>query len=264
MDLELGGKVALVTGGSKGIGKAVALELAREGADVAICARTRDVLEETARELAQETGRRIVPLVTDVRRADRVDALIEETVAALGKLDILVNNAGQPGGLVTGALKDVTDDAMLEDLNTKFMGYLRCARAAAPHMQRQGWGRIINIGGGSGRQSGVYSGVRNIAIVHLSKSLSDELGPSGITVNVIHPGLTRTPYVGEMVAKRAKEQGSTVEEMERRMAQNSAIRRIVDASEIGYLVAFLASPKSGCITGEVIGASGGSSRAVFT
>ncbi len=104
MDLELGGKVALVTGGSKGIGKAVALELSREGADVAICARTQDVLEESARELAQETGRRIVPLVTDVRRADRVDALIAATVAAFGRIDILVNTAGQPGGLVTGAL----------------------------------------------------------------------------------------------------------------------------------------------------------------
>ncbi|MEE9286281.1 MAG: SDR family oxidoreductase [Dehalococcoidia bacterium] len=265
MDLELTGKAALVTGGSKGIGKAVALELAREGADVAICARTQDALEATARDLAQQTGRRVVPIVADVSQAADVDRLVEATVEALGRLDILVNNAGMPGGLTRAPVTNVTDEAMMEDLNVKFMGVLRCARAAVPHMQRQGFGRIINIAGQSARQSGTYStGVRNIAIVHLSKALSDELGSSGITVNVVHPGLTRTEYVDAMVAARAKEEGASVDEMEQRMTEHTAIRRIVDAREIAYLVAYLASPKAACITGEVIGANGGSSRAVFT
>jgi len=133
----------------------------------------------------------------------------------------------------------------------------------SPHMQRQGWGRIINIGGLSGRQSTVISGLRNAAIVHLTKSLSDQLGPHGITVNLIHPGATRTERSGPTYAEQARQQGVSVEEIERRVAQNIAIRRIVDAKEIGYVVCFLASPKGTAITGETIAAGGGSMRAVF-
>ena len=154
MDLELAGKSALVTGGSIGIGKAIARELALEGADVAICARGRERLEGSALEIAEETGRRIVPIVADVSSTEQVETMVKKVVTALGSLDILVNNAGVPGGLALGPLETVTDEAMMEDLNTKFMGYLRCARAAAPHMQRNGWGRIVNIGGMSARRSG--------------------------------------------------------------------------------------------------------------
>ncbi len=265
MDLELKGKVALVTGGSKGIGRAIAFELAREGADVAICARGQETLEAAAKEIERETGRRVLPVVADVSKTAEVERMVAQVVQVLGRIDILVNNAGQPGGLATGPLAKVTDSAMLEDLNTKLMGYLRCARAVAPVMQRQGWGRIVNIGGMSARQSGTYStGVRNIAIVHLSKALSDELGPSGITVNVVHPAATRTEWLDKRLADQARQQGTTVEEIERRMAQQNATRRIVDAREIAYLVAFLASPRSVAVTGEVIGATGGSSRAVTT
>jgi NAD(P)-dependent dehydrogenase (short-subunit alcohol dehydrogenase family) len=263
MDLELAGKVAIVTGGSRGVGKAIAQELAREGVDVAICARHRDSLEASAHELARETGRRILPVTADTTSRESVEQMVKETAAALGRVDILVNNASTPGGLVRGALADATDDALLEDINTKVVGYFRCAKAAAPHMQRQGWGRIINIGGLSGRQSAVISGLRNAAIVHLTKSLSDQLGPHGITVNLVHPGTTRTERSGPMYAEQARQQGITVEEIERRIAQNIAIRRIVEAKEIGYVVAFLASPKSTAITGEVIAAGGGSMRAVF-
>ena len=265
MDLELHGRVALVTGGSRGIGKAIARQLALEGAEVAICARARERLEATAQELSQESGRRIFPVVADVANSEQVDRLVQATLEAFSRLDILVNNAGQPGGLARGPLPTVTDKAMLEDINVKFMGYLRCARAAAPSMQQQSWGRIIHIGGLSARQSGSYSaGARNIAIAHLSKTLSDELGPSGITSNVVHPGATRTEYLDELAAAEARRQGTTVEEAERRWTQDTAIGRIVDAQEIAYVVAFLASPKAAAITGEVIAAGGGSSRAVFT
>ncbi|MGH8055896.1 MAG: SDR family NAD(P)-dependent oxidoreductase [Candidatus Entotheonellia bacterium] len=263
MDLELAGKVAIVTGGSRGVGKAIAKELAREGVDVAICARSRGALEESASELARDTGRRIIPVPADTTSRESVEQMVKETVAALGRVDILVNNASTPGGLVRGSLADATEDALLEDINTKVVGYFRCAKAVAPHMQSQGWGRIINIGGLSGRQSAVLSGLRNAAIVHLTKVLSDQLGPQGITVNLIHPGATRTERTGPTYAERARQEGVTVEEIERRAAQNIAIRRIVDAKEIGYVVCFLASPKSIAITGEVIAAGGGSMRAVF-
>jgi NAD(P)-dependent dehydrogenase (short-subunit alcohol dehydrogenase family) len=263
MDLELNGKVAIVTGGSRGVGKAIALELAHEGVDVVICGRARDTLEAAAKELAGATGRRIVPIPADTTDRAAVEQMVKETVAQLGHVDILVNNAATPGGLVQGPLAEASDELLLEDLNTKVVGYFRCAKAVAPYMQRQGWGRIINIGGLSGRQSGNLSGLRNAALAHLTKTLSDQLGPYGITVNLVHPGTTRTERSGPLYAERARREGITVEEVERRIAQNIAIRRIVDAQEIGYVVAFLASPKATAITGEVIAAGGGSQRAVF-
>jgi NAD(P)-dependent dehydrogenase (short-subunit alcohol dehydrogenase family) len=263
MDLELTGKVAIVTGGSRGVGKAIALELAREGVDVVICGRNREALETAATELTRETGRRIVPVPTDTTARASVEQMVKETVATLGKVDILVNNAATPGGLVQGSLAEASEESLLEDINTKVVGYFRCAREVAPHMQRQGWGRIINIGGLSGRRSGNISGLRNAAIVHLTKTLSDQLGPSGITVNLVHPGTTRTERSGPMYTERARQQGVSVEEIERRIAQENAIRRIVDAKEIGYVVAFLASPKATAITGEVIAAGGGTMRAVY-
>jgi NAD(P)-dependent dehydrogenase (short-subunit alcohol dehydrogenase family) len=263
MALELAGKVALVTGGSRGVGKGIALELAREGVDVVICGRNRDTLEASAKEVAGETGRRIVAVPADTTNRESVEQLVKETIANLVRVDILVYNASTPGGMVQGPLAEASDELLLEDINTKVVGYFRCAKAVAPHMQHQGWGRIINIGGLSGRQSGNLSGLRNAAIVHLTKTLSDQLGPHGVTVNLVHPGTTRTERSGPMYAERARREGVTVEEIERRVSQNTAIRRIVEAKEIGYVVAFLASPKATAITGEVMAAGGGSQRAVF-
>src|SRR5437899_2435849 len=221
MDLGLAGKVAIVTGGSKGIGKAIAQELAGEGVDVAICARERRVLEEAAKTLAAATRHRIVPIGCDTTSTKSVQDLVEATVAQLGRVDILVNNASTPGGVVTGPLASADDELLLEDINTKVVGYMRCEKAAAPHMQRAGWGRIVNIGGLSGRRAGNISGLRNAAIVHLTKTLADQLGASGITVNLVHPGATRTER--------------TDAETERRASSN-AIRRIVDAKEIAQVV----------------------------
>jgi NAD(P)-dependent dehydrogenase (short-subunit alcohol dehydrogenase family) len=249
MELELAGKVAIVTGGSKGVGKAIAQELAQEGVNVVVCARHREALEETARALAQATGRRIVPIVADTTRWESVTRLVETTLTELGRIDILVNNAATPGGLVRGALAEADEGALLEDIDTKVVGYLRCAKAVAPHMQQRGWGRIINIGGLSGRRSGVISGLRNAAVVHLTKTLADQLGPHGITVNLVHPGATRTERTDQETARRA--------------AQSNAIRRMVDAQEIGQVVTFLASTKGAAITGVAIDASGGSIPVMF-
>jgi NAD(P)-dependent dehydrogenase (short-subunit alcohol dehydrogenase family) len=249
MDLELTGRVAVVTGGSHGIGKAVAQELAREGVNVVVCARHREALEETARALAQATGRRIVPIPTDTTNWESVSRMVETTLTELGRIDILVNNAATPGGLVRGELAEADEGDLLADINTKVVGYFRCAKAVAPHMQQRGWGRIINIGGLSGRRSGVISGMRNAAVVHLTKTLADQLGSHGITVNLVHPGATRTERTGEEAARRA--------------AQANAIHRMVDAQEIAQVVAFLASTKAAAVTGVSIDASGGSIPVVF-
>jgi len=248
MDLGLTGRVAIVTGGSRGIGRAIAQVLASEGVDVAICARQRQALDEAAKALTQETGRRVIPIVADTMSSESVAHLVDATLKAFGHVDVLVNNASTPGGMVRGPLAEADDKTLLEDIDTKVVGYMRCAKAVAPHMQQRRWGRIINIGGLSGRRSGNISGLRNAAIVHLTKTLADELGAHGITVNLVHPGATRTER--------------TDAETERRAASN-AIRRIVDAREIAQVVTFLASTKAANVTGVAIDASGGSIPVMF-
>jgi NAD(P)-dependent dehydrogenase (short-subunit alcohol dehydrogenase family) len=246
MDLQLTGKRAIVTGGSRGIGKAIARQLAEEGVDVAIAARTKPALEATAAELAQATGRRVVPIAADMGDDASVKALVQAAREALGGIDILVNDAAAPGGTVPSAKIDqIATDNLLFDFNVKLAGYLRAAQAVAPLMVAQGWGRIINIGGGAARRTGNYiAGVRNSAVSSLTKNLADELGPKGVNVVAIHPGTTRA--------------GQTIDPaVEARAKASVSIGRIVDASEIAYLVAFLASPKSIAINGETIAAGGG-------
>src|SRR5450631_4500276 len=147
MDLGLQGKHAIVTGGSRGIGKAIARELAREGVDVAIVARNRGDLEATARELGAETNRRIVPLAADVTSKDQVDRMVAEAAQQLGGLHILVNSGSAPGGsaTATGPIETVIDEDLLQDFNVKYVGALRCSRAVIPFLKKEGWGRIINI-----------------------------------------------------------------------------------------------------------------------
>ena len=245
MDLQLNAKRAIVTGGSRGIGKAVARQLAEEGVDVVIAARGRDALEATAVELRALTGRRIIPVVVDTGDDASVRALVEAAIGELGGIDILVNNAAAPGGIAPAArLGQVVAQNLLDDVNVKVMGYLRTAGAVAPHQIRHGWGRIINIGGLAARRTGNYVGsVRNAGVTAITKNLADELGPQGINVVAIHPGATRTERTDP--ASEAK------------YAASNSIGRLVDASEIAWLVAILASPKSIAINGETIQAGGG-------
>ena len=265
MDLELRGKTAIVTGGSRGIGKAIARELAREGVDVAVVARTAEVLERSAAELSAETGQRVVPIVVDTAQDASVRAMVEQAAAALGHLDILVNCAAQPGGQAPPPrLDEITDDVFFSDVNVKVMGYLRCARAVAPHMIERGWGRIISLSGLAARQTGSTVGsIRNVAVVALTKNLAEEFAPHGINVTVVHPGITRTEATPGVLESRAKRLGISVEEAEKRMGQGSLIGRLVDAREIAYVVTFLASPRAAAITGDVIAAGGGAARSIF-
>src|SRR6516162_3411098 len=195
MDLGLQGKHAIVTGGSRGIGKAIARELAREGVDVAIVARTKADLEATARELATVTNRRILPLAADVTSKEQVERVVAEAARELGGLHILVNSGSHPGGstTATGPIETVVDEDLIEDFNIKYVGALRCARAVIPFMKEAGWGRIINLSGGA----------RNAGLVHMTKTLSVQLGRHGITVNCIHPGTTRTERTPSLLSARA-------------------------------------------------------------
>ena len=261
MDLELTGKVALVTGGSKGIGKAIALELAREGVDVAIAARSKDVLDATAAEIASETGRKVIGIQTDTTSWDDVQNMVATTIAEFGSVDILVNSAAMVGGQVRGNLEEAQEKDLIEDLDTKVVGYFRCIKAVAPHMKAQKWGRVISIGGVSARQSTIY-GLRNAAVVHMTKTLSDQLGADGITLNVVHPGLTLSEVIQDRLDAQAESQGVSREEVDSAVSQNVAIGRPIDPRELAWLTAYLASPKAECVTGEVIAAGGGAKGGV--
>ena len=271
MDFGLQGKHALVAGGSRGIGKAIARELAQEGVDVVISSRSLEELKETAREIGDEKGRRVIPLALDVTRREQVDRVVSEAAELLGGLHILVNCASLPGGspTATGPIESVNEDDLLRDFDVKYVGALRCARAAIPFLKEQGWGRIINISGTNARTAGNLSGgARNVSMVHLTKTLSTQLGRYGITVNCIHPGVTRTERTPGLLAGRAAELGISAEEVEQRdfvpdSPRGNAICRMVDASEIAYLTAFLASDKSWAISGEVITATGGAGNSVY-
>src|SRR5438093_8346315 len=271
MDLGLRGKHAIVTGGSLGIGKAIARELAREGVDVAIVARTKAQLEAAARELAGETGQLVMSLVADVSSKEQVDDMVAQAVRQLGGLHILVNSGSPPGGsaTATGAMETIVDEDLLHDFNVKYVGALRCARAAIPHLKQQGWGRIINISGTNARNAGNLSGgARNGSLVHFTKTLAVQLGRYGITVNCIHPGTTRTERTPRLLAARAAELRIPLDEVEKRdfayeSPRGNSICRMVDAAEIAYLAVFLASDRAWAVSGELVVATGGAGRAVY-
>jgi NAD(P)-dependent dehydrogenase (short-subunit alcohol dehydrogenase family) len=178
-----------------------------------------------------------------------VQAAFADTVTELGGVDILVNNAADPAGPSTPrALADLVPAEVLAAVDAKVLGYLRCAQAAAPHMIAQGWGRIINIGGLAARGTGLPSGsIRNIGVAALAKNLADELGPTGINVTVVHPGMTLTERSLAGTADGAR----------------SSIGRVVTAAEVADLVAFLASPRSVAVNGDAIAAGGGTPGVIY-
>jgi len=276
MDLMLAGKVAFVTGGSKGIGAAIVASLAQEGVRVGFCARGADEVARTAETIAKATGGEVLGLVADVTRRHELEGAIDTTARRFGGLDILVSNAGVPGGIGFGPIDRIEDANVMKDLETKFLGTLRAARAAVPYMKRAGFGRIIGIVGLSARYSSAYpsdrnpdgafnysGGPRNLAVMHLMRTLSHELGRFGITANAVLPGATRTEDLDAMFERRSAMLGRPLEVMRKEASSMNAIGRWVDAEEVADVVTFVASPRAASISGEVIAASGGAGMALF-
>jgi NAD(P)-dependent dehydrogenase (short-subunit alcohol dehydrogenase family) len=269
MDLQLAGKRALITGGSRGIGLAAGRALAAEGADVALVARDAGRLSAACEAVAGSAGsagpgRRVLAVVGDSTDDGSVRAAVAQVAEGLGGVDILVNAAAEPARPgPRPELADIADEDLLREIDTKVAGYLRFARAVAPHMVAQGWGRIINISGLAARQAmSAVGSVRNVAVAALTKNLADELGPAGVNVTVIHPGITVTERTPETLAALAASRGISETEAAAVLARGVVIGRLVTAAEVADVIAFLASPRSVAITWDAIAAGGGAVGAI--
>jgi NAD(P)-dependent dehydrogenase (short-subunit alcohol dehydrogenase family) len=260
MDLMLEGKRAVVTGGSRGIGKAIARQLAREGCDVIIGARTEGALHETAAELSKETGRKIVPVTFDAGSLDSIKAFVKNGADALGGVEIVVNSAARPGG-AQGDIETMSEDDILHDFTEKAIGYMRVAREAIPYMKQAGWGRIVSITGLAGRSPGtnLSAGTRNAAVVVMTKAWANALGKYNITANAIYPGRTVTERTYANLEQQAKAENKTVAELRKALDEQALLGHATTAEDIAYFAAFLASPLAIGMTGESIAVSGGQS-----
>jgi NAD(P)-dependent dehydrogenase (short-subunit alcohol dehydrogenase family) len=246
VNLQLTDKKAIVTGASRGIGRAVARQLALEGCDVAICARTEGPLQDTAAALAHESGRKVIPIVCDTLNADAIKHFVHTAARELDGLHIVINNAARVGG-TPGTIETVSDADVLRDFEEKVVGYLRTVQAAVPYLKQAGWGRVINISGG----------IRNIGTVNLTKSMVNTLGPYGINVNAIYPGQTITEATLERYAEQAQREGTTVEALHKAADERTVLKHVVTATDIGYVVAMLCSPLAIGVHSEAIGVDGG-------
>jgi 3-oxoacyl-[acyl-carrier protein] reductase len=254
MDLELKDKVALVTGGTQGIGRATALRLAREGACIVIAARGRERLDGVAAEI-RAAGGRVAAVQADVARVEDCERLVAETLKAFGRLDILVNNAGTSS---TGEFESVTDETWQADIELKLFGAIRLARLAIPHMKRQGGGRIINIttiGAKQPRARSMPTTVTRAAGLALTKALSKEYAQHNILVNTVSLGLIRA---GQHETRAARA-GVPLEEHYKNLARDIPLGRVGRAEEVANVIAFLASEAASYVTGTSINLDGGAS-----
>ena len=263
MDLGLAGKVALITGGSKGIGKAVSLALAREGCKVAICARGEALLRQASEEIRRTTGSEVAYFVADLTRMEDVTRMVEAVIRQFGRIDILVNNAGSaPGGL----LENLTEEDWARALQLKFMGYVRCCKAVLPHLRQQGWGRVVNIVGNDGVKHSYWEitpGAANAADLNLTLSLAEQYGKDNISFVAINPGPVRTERWDTLVVQMAKDRGISVEEANRRSVSSIPLGRICTPEEVADLAAFLASDRAHFINGTMISIDGAQRKALM-
>ena len=255
MDLQLSGKVAIVTGASRGIGRAIAELLAAQGMRLALAARSRNQLEA----LAASLGGDCLVQALDLREPEAPAALVTAAVERFGRLDLLVNNAG---ATKRGDFLSLPDVDWSDGFALKFFGAMRCCRAAWPHLQAS-QGAIVNIvgvGGRTGSAEFTIGGAVNAALLNLTKALADRGVSDGVRVNAINPGSITTERLQVRVRARASEQGTEQAEAARRMAQRLGVARFGEPAEIAHAVAFLASPLAAYCHGAILDIDGGQTR----
>lgn len=273
MDLGLKGRVVLVTGASRGIGYDMALGFAREGAKVAICARDMAKLEAVAGEI-RALGSEALPIRADLLNPGDCDKVVRETAARFGRLDVLINNASASVDKTPSSIVDSTDEQLMARINGKTMGAIRFSRAAVPVMRKGGHGgRIVIIGGTAGRSvfragempamgSNLPQGLGNAALANFSKYLSEEVAADRITVNIVHPHVTRTSRHADRMARLAKEKGRSEAEVEAEYVKNFPVGRMVEPADVTGIVLFLSSAHAGAITGQSVTVDGGALRMI--
>ncbi len=262
MDLGIAGRVAIVTGGSRGIGRAVADRLCREGASVALCARDPDSLAEARRAL-EAIGGQVLAVEADLTEPAAADRVVEATAAAWGRIDILVNNAGAARGI---PFDELTQDLWLENLQLKLFGYLRMARLVLPYLRRNGWGRIVNVAGLAGLQPSpliMPVGLNNAGILNVMKALADGEAANHILVTTVCPGPILTERQTRLLQDAARAKGTSLEAAQREATTAIPLGRMWRPEEVADVEAFLASERASYITGSLVLVDGGLHRAMI-
>ena len=263
MDLGLKDKIAVVGGASKGIGKATALGFAREGAKVAICARDPDLLQCAAEEIRKATGAEVLTVPGDLSLAHTAEALIEETVEQFGTVHVLVNNTGGPP---LGGFSRMSDEEWEKAFALNFLSAVRLIRKVLPYMEKQKWGRIVNVMSMSVKEpiDGLIlsNGVRP-AVVGMAKTLSREVGKYNITVNTVLPGRILTDRLRSAISSRAQATGKSIEQALAESSSDVPLGRIGDPHEMANVIVFLASEAASYVSGVSIQVDGGLIRGLM-
>ena len=260
--MELEDKVAVVTGGSRGIGKAIARRLAEEGADVVISARTQDVLEATAEEISSATGRRIEPVAADLSTLGGCESLHEETLSNFDHVDILINCAG---ATKSGPFLELSDEIWREGFDLKFFGAMRLSRLFWPQLA-ESHGSVVHIVGGMARTPNpnfAIGGAVNAALANFGKALAGVGLEDDVNVNMIHPGQTVTERLDEMMADQASQTGQTPAQVLEATVKRQGIRRLGTPEDVAELAVFLCLPRARHIQGTAISVDGGATKSLF-
>ncbi|MGB0632014.1 MAG: SDR family NAD(P)-dependent oxidoreductase [Alphaproteobacteria bacterium] len=263
MELQLKGKTALITGGSEGIGKGIAMGLAKEGVDVAICARRPEPLEATAQEIRDATGVKVVALPTDLTDNDQAKKFVEDGAKELGRVDIMVNNAGSSPG---GVIEHLSEDDWEQSLQLKFMGYVRCLRYVLPIMKEQGGGRVVNLIGNDGVKPSYWEiapGAANAAGQNLTMSLAGQYGKDNISFVAVNPGPVRTERWTGLVNAMARDMNLSFEEADKLAPSSIPLGRIAETEEVANLCVMLASPLMHFVNGTQIEIDGGQEKSLM-
>jgi NAD(P)-dependent dehydrogenase (short-subunit alcohol dehydrogenase family) len=263
MDLGLRNMVVLITGGSKGIGRACAFEFAKEGAVLALCARQEDGLKKTAEEIRAETGRPVFTVAGDMMKWEDAKRCVDEAAAHYGGLDVLVNCAGaSPGGL----LLNLTEEEWQLSLQLKFMGYVRGAKAAVPHLLKRGAGRIVNVVGNDGIKPAYWeltASAANAADLAVTAALAEQYGSQGILVNAVNPGPVATERWNGLVRAYARDKGMSFDDASRQAVKSLPLGRICTPEEVASVVVFVSSPRASYMNGAWITLDGGQRKAIM-